>query len=296
MKRLREALGHPFWQAVLLLVAAYLVFAFGVAYVPPLFGLTSAPVPKSVLAQYLLTALVGILIYVSSDEARWKRFKAPIHATMVDADRRWLRIPLLVLIPVLVGFATYAQTRPRIAAPIELRSIHPAPPGQITFRGKTLRLTGLANPLRERGSTTEHFATGKRVYYQNCVACHGDRLDGQGHYAHGFSPTPLSFADPGTISQLTESFVFWRIAKGGPGLPREGAPWHSAMPVWEDYLTEDEIWAVIIFLYDQSGWKPRTFETEGHLPGQTAGESPEVRRTQESQGQRTGDTGQGRRP
>jgi len=57
--------------------------------------------------------------------------------------------------------------------------------------------------------------------------------------------------------------VFWRIAKGGPGLPREGAPWNSAMPAWEDILTEEEIWAVIIFLYDQTGAQPRSWEEEG---------------------------------
>lgn len=91
-------------------------------------------------------------------------------------------------------------------------------------------------------------------------------MDGEGHYAHGFNPLPLSFTDPGTIAQLTESFVFWRIAKGGPGLPREGTPWNSAMPVWEDFLTEDEIWAVIIYLYEQTGWRPRTWE-EGAAEG-----------------------------
>ena len=95
---------------------------------------------------------------------------------------------------------------------------------------------------------------------QNCIACHGDHLDGQGHFAHGFSPSPANFSDNGTIAQLTESYVFWRIAKGGPGLPREGTPWNSAMPVWENYLTEDEIWSVVIFLYDQTGWQPRRWE------------------------------------
>jgi mono/diheme cytochrome c family protein len=109
----------------------------------------------------------------------------------------------------------------------------------------------------------EHIATGKRVYYQNCLPCHGDYLDGRGHFAHGFNPTPLSFQDNGTIAQLSESFVFWRIAKGGVGLPSEGTPWNSAMPAWEDFLTEDEIWAVTIFIYEQSGWEPRVMETHG---------------------------------
>ena len=58
-------------------------------------------------------------------------------------------------------------------------------------------------------------------------------------------------------------WLFWRIAKGGPGLPNEGAPWDSAMPAWEDFLTEDEIWSVILFLYEQTGHEPRTFEEEG---------------------------------
>jgi hypothetical protein len=35
------------------------------------------------------------------------------------------------------------------------------------------------------------------------------------------------------------------------------------MPAWEEFLTEDEIWAVIIFLYTQSGFQPRRWET-GH--------------------------------
>jgi mono/diheme cytochrome c family protein len=261
MKRLRELLRHPFWQAIILLIAAWLLFKYGIPLLPPLVGMRSAPVPQSVMLQYMLTALVGILLYVSGDEQRWRKFQEPITAALVDPDKRWLRSGLLVAVPVLVGAAAYQQTRPRVAAPVQLRSIHPAPPGEITFRGKTMRLTGLENPLRSRGSLEEHVREGRRVYYENCLPCHGDRLDGEGHFAHGFSPTPLSFADPGTIAQLTESFVFWRIAKGGPGLPREGTPWNSAMPVWEDYLTEDEIWAVIIFLYEQTGFEPRRWET-----------------------------------
>ena len=99
----------------------------------------------------------------------------------------------------------------------------------------------LENPLRADGSTAEDYAVGKRVYYQNCLACHGDALDGRGHFAHGFNPAPLNFRDNGTIAQLTESFVFWRIAKGGPGLPKEATPWNSVMPAWEDRLTEETL-------------------------------------------------------
>jgi mono/diheme cytochrome c family protein len=263
MSGLKDYLRHPFWQAALLLLGAYVIFEFGIAYLPPLLGMSSAPVPNSVLVQYLLTALVGILIYVSDNEERWNEFKQPITALLVEPGTRWLRVALLVLVPVLVGWLTYSTVRPSVAAPLQLRSIHPAPPTSIGFRGRTILLPGLENPLRADGSIAEHYEVGKRVYYQNCLPCHGDLLDGKGHYAHGFNPTPLAFTDNGTIPQLTESFVFWRIAKGGPGLPAEGTPWNSAMPAWEQILTEDEIWAVTIFLYEQTGWTPRTWEEEG---------------------------------
>jgi len=266
MSRLLDALKRPFGQAVALLVVAFAAFKWGIAYLPPIVGVPSAPVPQSIMVEFMFIALVGVLIYVSADENRWSQFKAPLQAALVEPDQRPVRMAALIALPLLVGWLTFQQTRPRVPSPIQLRAIHPAPPASITFQGKTLQLTGLENPLRTRGDMAEHYETGKRVYYQNCLPCHGDLLDGNGHYAHGFNPTPLSFQDPGNIAQLTESFVFWRIAKGGPGLPREGTPWNSAMPVWENFLTEDEIWSVIIFLYQQTGYQPRRWETEA-APG-----------------------------
>ncbi|HEX4574162.1 MAG TPA: cytochrome c [Gemmatimonadales bacterium] len=252
----RRYAAHPFWQALGLLVLAYLVVVFAVPRLPG-----SAMVPHSVVLQYMVTVLVGLLIYVSSAEARWARFKEPIQALLVEPRLRPLRAVLLGGVTLGVGGITLGQVRATVAAPPTMRSIHPAPPSEITFQGRTVTLTGLENPLRQHpDSLATYLAAGKRVYYQNCVPCHGDHLDGQGHFAHGFNPLPANFQDNGTIAQLTESFVFWRVAKGGPGLPREGTPWNSAMPKWEDFLTEPEIWSVILFLYDQTGWKPRTWE------------------------------------
>lgn len=263
MNRLRRVLAHPLGQAAVVLVAAWLLVAYGVALLPPLVGLKSAPVPQSVVLQYLAIVLVGVLVYVSSDEQRWREFRAPLHATLVDHDKRWIRGALLVVVPLLLGAVAWAEARPRVDAPVQLRSIHPAPPSQVSVRGKSLVLATLANPLRSRGEMAAHLREGRRVYYQNCLPCHGDQLDGRGHFAHGFSPAPANFQDNGTIAQLTESYVFWRIAKGGPGLPREGTPWSSAMPAWEGILTEDEMWAVTLYIYQQSGWQPRRWEATG---------------------------------
>ncbi len=246
---------HPFWQAVVILVVAYMVIAYGIPLLPG-----SALVPASVVLQYMATVMVGVLIWVSDSEERWARFKEPLLHMLVEPRLKPVRTTVLIAVPLLVGWLTYGRVRATVEAPPNLRSIHPAPPAEITFRGQRMTLTGLENPLRKEGVLAEHLATGKRIYYQNCLPCHGDYLDGQGHYAAAFNPIPLSFQDNGTIAQLTESFVFWRVAKGGPGLPREGTPWNSAMPAWEDFLTEREIWAVVLFLYEQTGWKPRTWE------------------------------------
>ncbi len=73
---------------------------------------------------------------------------------------------------------------------------------------------------------------------------------------------PINFQDVGTIAQLQESFLFWRITTGGPGLPKEGTPWKSAMPVWHEMLSEDDVWNVITYLYDYVGQVPRMWDAE----------------------------------
>ncbi|NNF02932.1 MAG: cytochrome c, partial [Rhodothermales bacterium] len=90
--------------------------------------------------------------------------------------------------------------------------------------------------------------------------CHGDDMAGDGIFAHGLDPIPANFKDATTIAMLQEGYLFWRIAKGGPGLPPESTPWLSAMPAWELFLTEEEIWDVILFLYDYTGHRPRARE------------------------------------
>jgi mono/diheme cytochrome c family protein len=254
---------HPLGQFAIIMVLAFLIFEFGIWLIPPLLGMRSAPIPNSVLLQYMATVFVGALIYVSDNEERWQEFKRPLLATLVEPELRKLRLALAVALPLLVGGLVLLAVRPTVAAPPSLRSVHPAPPTSITFQGRTLVLAELNNPLRA-GDVDAAYRLGRTIYTQNCMPCHGDDLTGDGYYARSLSPRPLSFTDAGTLPQLSESYVFWRIAKGGVGLPREGAPWHSAMPAWEDVLSEEEIWATIIFLYEQVGATPRAWHEGEH--------------------------------
>src|SRR5581483_10334477 len=246
-----------FLQAVGVLVAAFLLFRYGI----------QPPMPFSVLSLYMFVTLLAVLIYVSSDSDSWRAFVTPIRRTLTEPGRRPLRLLLGVTIPILVGYYAYSQAAARVEAPLELRAVHPAPPATITFRGKEIDLQATSTPVRQDiardpASAATHLAAGAATYVRNCVYCHGDYLDGRGHFAHGLNPQPADFVGPNTIAQLSEGFVFWRIAKGGPGLPKESTPWNSAMPSWEDRLTEQQIWEVIYFLYTTTGHPPRVMTAD----------------------------------
>ncbi|MGH7391376.1 MAG: c-type cytochrome [Candidatus Rokuibacteriota bacterium] len=246
-----SVLRSRFFQAVLILVVAALLLRFGIR----------PAAPWSVFTLYMAIVVMAVLIFVSSDADSWRSFVRPIRSTLVDPDKRFLRLVLLVAIPVLLGYYAYTQAAARPQAPPELRAVHPAPPDTIQFRGKPLSISGAENPLRKDAARhKEHVARGGEIYIRNCMYCHGDNLDGQGHFARGFNPPPANFQDPGTIAMLQEAYLFWRVAKGGPGLPKESTPWNSVMPAWEDRLTEAQIWQVIMYLYDATGQQPRRWE------------------------------------
>lgn len=229
-------------------------------------GMWSVPLPASIISMYLGLILVAILVHVSVEDDRFREFLRPIKETLADDNKRIRCTVLFVLIPLVMLLFTFSKVSTKAEAPASVRDAHPAPPVELTYRDKVIDPT---NPFRHLEKDDEdafraHAENGRRVYYQNCFYCHGDDLDGEGHFAHGLNPLPANFQDPGVIPILQESFLFWRISKGGPGLPPRGTPWDSAMPVWEDYLTEEEIWDVIIFLSEYTGYKPRTFGEAAH--------------------------------
>ena len=215
-------------------------------------------IPKSLLTMYMVFVVAGALMAFTFTEEGARELVGPIKA---------LRNVVFVIVPLLAGYYVYSSMMPGFEAPVELRTIHPAPPGKFKAYGKNFNLTTLENPFRKfEKEDPEKFKAlvneGGNIYIKNCQYCHGDKLDGKGPYAAGLNPTPLNFQDVGTIAQLQESFLFWRIATGGPGLPGEAAPWISSMPVWQDFLTEDEIWKVILFLYNYTGRQPRSWGHE----------------------------------
>ena len=251
-------------KAVLILLVAIFVYSVIVPAV-------SAAIPGQLYTWYIVSTIAAILLYISSTEASWEEFVAPFRELLLGrtALTKPLRILAFIAVPLIFGWYFSSWASGSVSPPGGLRVIHPTPPGSVNFKGKRMTLKDIpTNPLRAHAADLpQHIAEGRRVYYQNCFYCHGDNLAGQGHFAKGFNPPPANFQDSGTIAQLTESFLFWRIAKGGPGLPGESTPWDSAMPVWENYLSEEEIWQVILYLYDAVPHEPRTWGDEEHGGG-----------------------------
>ena len=254
---MKRFLNHPLFVSLLVICAIYVVFAYVI----------SPPLPNSLVILYMIICTVAVLLVVTIEDKTAARLVAPISALFGSPKLMVARILALVVIVAGTGYLTYDKLKPSTASPVELRTIHPAPPSSLKVYGKTFNLLKITNPIRDanpKGSQgyVEAVNEGGELYYKNCIFCHGDLLDGDGHFAAAFNPRPINFQDVGTIAQLQESFLFWRITTGGPGLPREGAPWASAMPVWHEMLEEDDVWKIITFLYDYTGQIPRSWELE----------------------------------
>ena len=229
----------------ILLVVVFLFLKVGL----PLF---TAPLPMSLIWLYLFLTTIGIIVFGTLSGHSTEALLGPIFRFLggegIGGVTKIARLAVLGLFPLLVGWQTYSGLVASYEPPSENRTVHPAPPGEFV---------GLSNPLP---NTPENVMQGKGFFSAFCSPCHGAKFDGNGHASDGFNPPPANFVDPGTIAQLQESYLFWRIKKGGVGLPVEGHPWKSAMPRWEVELSDDMIWKIIMGEYAGSGHKPRTWE------------------------------------
>ncbi|MGV7222573.1 MAG: c-type cytochrome [Nitrospinales bacterium] len=129
-------------------------------------------------------------------------------------------------------------------------------PETLSIDGKSIALKKLINPFRNNSDSLQKvLQEGKEIYFKNCFLCHGDLLNGKGVFSDSLFPPPANFKDPKGILDKPEYYTYWRIAKGGQGLPVKFSPWDSAMPAWENSLSQKEIWRVITFIYETAGEK-----------------------------------------
>lgn len=261
----RKRLGL-FWSSSSFLIATILFLQHGI----------EPATPAALVLLFGGTSFLALLLYVTSSDEAQRSVWEPIKSIIVDPDKKVTLYLLLFSLPGVVAFQTYMSSLPSTDAPPRVRSVHPPPPNAIKVKSPGMKEAHEFNVIRDDSPIraleasdpekfAKHVARGKVVYYQNCYYCHGDTLAGDGHYARKVNPLPANFQDPGVLPQLTEAFLYWRVTKGGPGMPDAGGPWDSSMPAWENFLSEEDMWSVIAFLYDYTGFKPRAAESaEGH--------------------------------
>lgn len=94
------------------------------------------------------------------------------------------------------------------------------------------------NPL---APTDDNLAEGKKLYDQNCSACHGPSGLGNGVAGKQLNPPPSDIAASTKTPMATDGYLYWTIAEGG-------VPLHTAMPAFENALKEDQIWKIILYI------------------------------------------------
>lgn len=98
----------------------------------------------------------------------------------------------------------------------------------------------LENPFADDHEALE---AGEETFTTLCATCHGEKGQGDGPGAAELDPKPADLSDQMMMSDLSDGYLFWRVTKGGAM-----EPFNSAMPAWEEGLTEEKRWQVIAYI------------------------------------------------
>ena len=210
----------------------------------------------------------------------------------VTLFHRSIRLILLTALPLSLAASIFFSMIPSFPEPVELRTPFPSAPGVTVVQGQTFIIHKTPNPFRtnEAGeydpaytnrflvdpnnsglmqdindprfnpwdpNATEFMKAvleGGHIYFQNCHFCHGAEINGRGMFTFAFqNPYPVNFKGIRGILTLHDSRRFWRVARGGIGLPPEAFPWASTMPPFQEHLDIHEMWKVVLFEYWHTG-------------------------------------------
>jgi mono/diheme cytochrome c family protein len=94
----------------------------------------------------------------------------------------------------------------------------------------------------------ESIDLGRRVYWSECVACHGELADGDSKMSYSLDPVPPSLVDAETKYGNTDGEMFVVI--------RDGVK-DTSMKPYAGLLTEPQMWSVINFLHSLASQTPQ---------------------------------------
>lgn len=97
-----------------------------------------------------------------------------------------------------------------------------------------------ALPVPQGQTISQAVAQGSEVYQTYCIGCHGPNQDGNGVNAGSLYPKPRNLRDAPFMQAMSYQRITTSLHKGVPG---------TAMPRWENTLTETQIGDVIAYVF-----------------------------------------------
>lgn len=159
------------------------------------------------------------------------------------------------------GEAFLEQAMPAYRTKAYLRSHSPAEVwkalrvAQFTQTLNDQQVWDLVAALWQAATSPESLEQGELLYSQNCAACHGVDGGGDGVFANqaanpgdslGPAPDghklkdPTDFTEASTMLGASPALLQGKIVRGGMG---------TGMPYWGPIFNEDQIWAIVDYLY-----------------------------------------------
>src|SRR3972149_11517160 len=117
----------------LLLAVIIITLAYFVLKIPSGHNL----IPSSVIQIYMFFITVGVLLVMTFSEESAQALAAPIVSLLGDPGEKTLRSIVFIIVPLFFGYLTYNNVKPSFEAPVELRTVHPAPPSSVKMFGKS---------------------------------------------------------------------------------------------------------------------------------------------------------------
>jgi mono/diheme cytochrome c family protein/plastocyanin len=159
------------------------------------------------------------------------------------------------------GNSLLEQVPPVYRSTVYLRTHSPAEVWQalridsFTQASSDQQVWDLVAGLWQMNTSQAQLNLGADLYAQNCAACHGEAGGVDGVFASQMGEqsempettmsgpelkTPTDFTDPDTMLGASPALLQGKIIRGGMG---------TGMPYWGPIFTEDQIWAIVNYLY-----------------------------------------------